>query len=308
MFHNLTAFLNSLSPAVAAALISAAVAILTSLVTLTLISPLRYWLDNRSVRHRLEVEYEYEQRKSLRDLIGKFRGQMLEAAEVVNHRMFNLYGNEKEGWLTLKGDYASAGYYFRSTVLRFLGFLSLVRRFQAEALFIDSRIAEKTDLDFLKYAKTFEWLITDVALFKGLSYDHSKATDHFFRDELRAMCDSCVVEGKFIGIDKFADHISDSEQTETFRSVLQFFDGINSTESRLRWDRMVSFHLLVMAFMNRFGYDIQKSTRPQFFEVSAHIGQNAVRTNLAVWLPRLGLEKQREVKWLVEALTEMKHA
>src|SRR5271156_290291 len=148
MIDRILNFLNSFPPVVAAALISAAVAIGTSVATLTLVAPLRYLLDKRSVRHRLETEYEYEQRKRLRELIGRYRGQMLEVAETFNHRMFNLYANEKQGWLTYD---KKPRYYFLSMVFRFLSLCSLARRFQAEAVFIDPRIADKTDLEFLKY-------------------------------------------------------------------------------------------------------------------------------------------------------------
>jgi hypothetical protein len=302
MIDSILKFFNSLSPVVAAALISAAVAIATSVVTLTLVAPLRYLLDKRSVSHRLKTEYEYEQRKNLGGLIGQFRGQMLEAAEIVNHRMFNLYENESEGWLTLKGNYSKPGYYFCSMVFRFLSLYSLVRRFQAEALFIDPRIAGETDLEFLKYAKAFEWVATDVELFEGICYDRSQATDHFFRDELRAICDSCVINGKFVGIDEFGRYISEPDSSQ-LHPVLWFFDGLNSSESRPRWDRMVSLHLLTMAFMNRFGYDMQKSTRKQFSEVSARIRHAEVRLNLAAWLPRLGLKEQKEIKLLRGVLT-----
>lgn len=74
---------------------------------------------------------------------------MLEAAESLNHRLWNLYQNESKGWLALRGNYEKIGdkYYFATSVYRFLAVCSIERRFEAEALLVDSRVAEKGDLD-----------------------------------------------------------------------------------------------------------------------------------------------------------------
>ena len=42
-----------------------------------------------------------------------------------------------------------------------------IHQFEAEALYIDSRIAEKTDLDFEKYMDILRLAATDAQLFKG---------------------------------------------------------------------------------------------------------------------------------------------
>ena len=39
-----------------------------------------YWFKRRETVHKAKVEYEYEQRKSLRQLIGRHHGRMLNAA------------------------------------------------------------------------------------------------------------------------------------------------------------------------------------------------------------------------------------
>lgn len=43
--------------------------------------------------------------------------------------------------------------------------------------------------------------------------------------------------------------------------VYQFFDGIVPTETRLRCERLKTFHILLIAFLNEFGYDYQKTSR-----------------------------------------------
>jgi hypothetical protein len=68
---------------VTVALITGITALATTL--LTLISslfgtPLKYWIEKRALRNRLAVEYEYEQRKNLRELIVRHQDRMLESA------------------------------------------------------------------------------------------------------------------------------------------------------------------------------------------------------------------------------------
>jgi hypothetical protein len=72
--------------AVKVALIAAFTALATSLITVVhslFGAPLKYWLEKRSLRNKLAIEYEYAQRKNLRELIGRYQGRMLEAAETL---------------------------------------------------------------------------------------------------------------------------------------------------------------------------------------------------------------------------------
>lgn len=139
------------------------------------------------LRDRLKTEYEYEQRKKLRDLIGCYHGGILQAVEEFNYRMMSLYASEDEDWLNVGDDYQGVGsdpnnYYFQTTVHRFLALFVLIRRFESEALYADSRIADKKDFEFLKYSRAILWAATGTHLFSGLAYDVSESKDHFFRD------------------------------------------------------------------------------------------------------------------------------
>lgn len=287
---------NQLSPEAQAALISAVVAVVTLLVS----TPLRHWWDRKFLRFKLRVEYEYEQRKRLREMIGRYDGRILEAAVSLNYRFWNLYKNVGEGWLDIHGDYANKeNYYFQSSVCRFLHFCSLVLRFEREAQFIDSRIAEKADLDFLRYAKAFIWAATDADLFAGLGYDPFRPIDHFFRDELKVATDSCCDGDEFTS---FRDFRAGIRKNRDLRDVLQFFDGLRPDEDRLRWNRVVALDLLIMAFINSFGYKWQKSTSKEFATTAGRICHPEIVMNLVSWLPKLGLDGERSIKQMLAAI------
>jgi hypothetical protein len=66
-------------------------------------------------------------------------------------RVFNLYENEAKGWLKVKEkkswfkadekNYQAAGYFYRTTVYRFLAVTSSIQQFENEALHIDHKVA-----------------------------------------------------------------------------------------------------------------------------------------------------------------------
>jgi hypothetical protein len=71
--------------------------------------------------------------------------------------------------------------------------------------------------------------------------------------------------------------------------VLGFFDGLDPDDkSRLRWDRIVAFQLVLMAFIETFGYEIHY-TEQRWFDAVAGRMRPEVATNLLDWLPKLGV-------------------
>src|SRR5439155_5054631 len=151
----------------------------TAFVTTLLATPVRYFVDKRALQHQLRSQYEHDQRKQLKELIGRYHGRLVEAADAWHNRMNNLYKYDGEGRLDAGGRYGELEYYFGTTVYRFVALCSLARRFEAEAFFFDARIAERADLDFIKFAKAFRWLMTDLELVDGIPYDGWQARDHF---------------------------------------------------------------------------------------------------------------------------------
>lgn len=288
----------SVKVALISALVALAIWVLTAIHSL-LGTPFKYWLEKRALRNRLATEYEYLQRKNLRELIGKYQGRMLEAAETLNHRLWNLYKNQDKGWLDVRGHYEGISYYHSSFVYRFLNFFALARAFESEAILIDSRIAEKKDLDFLKFVKAFAWATCEVALFDDVDYDTTFATDHFFRDWLRRVCDCCMRDGKFLGHDDLQSTLLSNPD---FHNVYRFFDGLQKGERRFRWDRLVTVHLLLLAFINNFGYDMQASSFQQFKEVALQAQNSQILRNLALWLPKLGLQQNKPANLILKSI------
>jgi hypothetical protein len=100
-------------------------------------------------------------------------------------------------------------------------------------------------------------------------------------------------------LENFQERLKTDEGQHYLTPILSYFDGLCSGEKRLRWDRLISFHLLLMVFINKFGYDVQKSSQEQILEIARSIQNPHVLTNLVTWLSKLGLE--RETKYIANA-------
>lgn len=97
MLRSLWEWFLGLDATLAAALIAGVVSLLVTIVTV-LFTPIgAYLLAQRQLRDKLKTEYEYEQRKKLRNLIGRYHGRILQAAEEFHYRMLAIYYSRDKG-------------------------------------------------------------------------------------------------------------------------------------------------------------------------------------------------------------------
>jgi hypothetical protein len=293
--------LPAIAPAITAALVAAGVSIVTTLGT-------KLWLDRRAHRDVLKLEYEYEQRKALRTLIGLHHGRLLDCATSWHRRMLNIYANAEKGWLNVHGNYHQRGdYYFRSTVYRFLSLEAHCFLFAREQIFIDARVAEPSDLDFVKFIDGLHWVVSDASLFHGLNYDASHFYDHVPSDALRALTEAFLVDGK-IPTNRTFDARVEQEGGEgrdsELKPMLRLLDGVSPTEERLRWDRLVCLHLLTIAFVRQFGYEWARPSSEDVKEAVSQIQHAPVAANFVAWLPSGGLANHPGLRDVIELLNE----
>src|SRR5215212_848907 len=275
------------------AVIAAVVALLSSIVTTVITIWFKDFLVVKSLlRDKLTTEYEYDQRKKLRELIGSYHGRVLLSADSLSRRTKNLLdSNEAKKWRKADGGYNQPeNYYFRTTVYRFLELYTYAHRFETQALFIDSRIADEQDFLFMQYVETFLRIAGDTHLYDDLDYDERESREHILIDNLREVCESCWQGEDFATIEGFRTMLRRTPGT-SLRSVLEFLEGLGTDERPLRYDRMVSLHLLLMAFINTFGYEYQVYKDEAFDKAVSQIQETKVLDNLNKWIGDMGLVK-----------------
>jgi hypothetical protein len=268
------------------AIVSAVIAVVVAFVTTLLAAPVRLLVEQRLVHHRLRTEQEFEQRRELRKLIGRFHGRLVEAAERLHYRMLNIYAHDPDRWLT-----SPDGFYLKTTAYRLLHLIGLARSFEREAYYVDARIAYPNDLDFVRFVKAFLWVLSEPALFSGLKYDESRSTDHFFADQLRLVGEAfCPRDGECLEMKSFFDMFK--RRKEPFEDVKEFLVGLNRDEDRYRWDRLVALDFLLIGFLNTVGYGVQKTTTPEIEAIAHQLKHREVAANFVSWLPRFELNEQ----------------
>jgi hypothetical protein len=268
----------------------------------------KMYLDRRVYREQLRADYEHEQRKALHSLVAKHQGLLLEHATSWHYRMRNIYTHVgrpvARDWLAFDGRWSEAPYYFKSTVYRFLALIAGAKRFEDEQIYIDARVADPDALDFVKFVKAFHWVLSDVSLFhiQGVDYDENAEPDHFFSDDLRAVGECVLIDGRVPSYRTFVTRLDDTSVTDELAHVLQFFDRLDPDEQRLRWDRLVCLHLITIAFLNRFGYEWQRPGEKGLEDACGRLRHVEIGHRLEDWLPRLGLERTPAGEEIARAL------
>jgi hypothetical protein len=213
------AFLSMSSHEWNAALVAFGLGIVATLLGTWIKERLRLATETTLHKRKADADFEAGERKKLRDSIGEYRGQLIEAATDFNYRLQNLSNNLGEPWLEKDGRYGGPRgdhHYFRTTVYRFAVLMSIANRFERDAHHIDERYSECKDLTFLLYAKAFRWVMTDVALFKNLDYNVSEPIDHFFTDRLREMCAVLHDGSRTLRFDEFESRVECYEFQDAF--------------------------------------------------------------------------------------------
>jgi hypothetical protein len=293
-----TQLLAAVPATVTAAIIAAAVSVATTLVT-------KIWLESRTHRQDVETDYQYEQRRVLRELVGNYHGRLLDAATNWHYRMTNIYAYSAKGGLSVSGHFGLDNYYFNSTVYRFLALQATAQLFESEQIFVDARFVETRDEDLVKFVKALRWAASDSELFDGVplgadsaAYDKAHGRDHFSDDRFRSICEA-FLEGReqVPSFRVFETRIQGDWETGTceLQPVFEFFDGISPLEDRLRWDRLVCLHLLTISLVSRFGYSWLPVQVVDVENAVSQIKHKEVARNLAyTWLPRLGLAERSD--------------
>jgi hypothetical protein len=239
-------------------------------------------INNWGAFRSINFQYRLEERRKLRDLMGEYTGRLLEAAVDWDRRMNQMY-NRAYLWKQLfPGDEerisghhpspplahehrrAPEEYGYHSLVFRFLRLLAIARRFEAEAFYINAKLADEEGratrrspltsrllrrpsgawpLEFLCYAKSFIWVMTYSELTPD---DHMPALDHFLNDEFRPLLDLCYRD--YGGSDssskapagepifdwrRFLTLLRNDLDDESRREIdkaLEYFDGLSPVE------------------------------------------------------------------------------
>ena len=291
-------WINDLDPRIVAAIIAAIVSILTLIISLGT----KNFMEKRIHSFKLNIEHEFEQRKKIKSILSENKIRLINACESMNHRFYNFSINHKENWhqvkLTKNFD-AVRNYYFTSFIYRILEVLAWTRKIEKELIFLDSTIASKEDLIFIKYLRVFSFVFCDLdSISKGFEIDKFTSEDHFFRNYFDEMSETLLDNGDIVCYDKFSKDFA--SYYPRISVLCDFINGINPDEKRTRWDRLQLFHITIIGFMNRFGYDYQKWEISKMEEVFKRYRENKFLKNYESLIARFKLNNEKQIKKVIK--------
>lgn len=235
-------------------ILSAVVSVITALITVSF----KASRDRKSYEEKLKIDHLLSEKKKIKESISKYKIHMLNACEDLNNRLKSLMLVQDRGWHNVGGHFLTEDrYYFHSFVYRFASIVWWENKVEKELVYLDTTVADREDLDFIKFCKKFNAVLCQAKLFDGTQYDDSKEKDHFFRHKLVNQV-SNLSDGNSSIIDYSVFESDLSNYIRGMRGVCEFIDGISPNEERHRWSRMYCLQLLISSFLNNYGYDFQK--------------------------------------------------
>lgn len=275
------------------ALISAIVSFITFLLTIII----KNYFENKLHKRKLETEHKFNQQKMIKEVLAKYKVHLLTSCEDFNYRMWNFSENHSKKWHYISkkdDDYCNPHYYFHSFVYRFLSILAWIKKIQKEIVFIDTTLASKKDLEFVKFLRVISQLFCDLQFVEGKKADGTYAIDHFFRDNLNLFPD-VIIEEK--GLKSYSEYIGNLEKTkESLNDLYNWFNGISPIENRKRWDRLYFLHLTIMIFLNNYGYDFQKTDKDKLKQILVNPQKQVNMDGFFELLSGYKLDKNKEVE------------
>lgn len=250
-------------------------------------------IESNSYVERLDQTHFHEQRKNIKESISKNKVNIINAADELNHRLWNFSENYSNNWHKKNDKSINEQYYLYSFAYRLLAFYAWCAKAEGDMIYLDSTVAEDKDLDFVKFLKLFPQIMCDASLFSGVEYDVSHDTDHFYKNDFNNMIRQMIVNEQIISFEEFKIKIT-SEKLDV-EKVINFLSEINPHENRLRWPRVAILHIALLMFMNTFGYDFQHTSTIKVKELQGKYPKNLALLNFEQMLCRLNLKENKEV-------------
>lgn len=257
-------------------------------------------IESNSYIERLDQTHFHEQRKHVKESISKNKINIINAADELNHRLWNFSENYSNNWHKKNDKSISEQYYLYSFAYRLLAFYAWCAKAEGDMIYLDSTVAENKDLDFVKFLKLFPQIMCDASLFSGVEYDVSHDTDHFYKNDFNNMIRQMIVNEKIISFEDFKTKITNEELN--IEKVVNFLSEITPHENRLRWARVEILHIALLMFINTFGYDFQHTSNVKIKELQGKYPKNVALLNFEHMLRRFNLKENAEVAEISGAL------
>lgn len=260
MFETICQKFASLSQPLQTTIISS----LVSIFVVFLSTLLKYWYERRSLNYKIQKEYYFKQRVSIKEKLSESKTPLIKASEELNYRLWNLSENIDKEWHKVEEANwtESKRYYLQSFVYRFLVFIYWINRAEYSLYSFDLSQADSKDQKYLKYIKTLKHFFCESSLLKSLNYDGSHSTNHFYKDNLIKYANYVEENGVVIDFDTFIEKFKHDH--ESIKDVVLYITNIDKEQNNLNYNIIKSFHLFLMLFLNKYGLDYHNTNNRKY--------------------------------------------
>ena len=256
---------KGLDVGVQAAIISAAVSIF-----IYILGALANWFREKyMLSYKLKKEYTFNQKMHIKENLAKSKTPLIKAAEDLNYRLWNFSDNIDKGWHynndeEIKKPYY--GYYLKSFVYRLLSFFYWIDKAENDIYDFDFSLADKSDQVYVKYVKTMENFFCEKLLIEDLIADNPEdSSHHFYKNVLSHFISYMENNGRLLTFDQFTSKVENDFSPIGF--VFYYIREIQNNKNDPKYNIIMSFHLFLMLFLNKYGLDYQKTDRKKFHDI-----------------------------------------
>jgi hypothetical protein len=144
----------------------------------------------------LKSNYKFDQRRKLKDELALHKGKLLNSAEQLNYRLLGFNDSIEENWHKVSKEQwfqKKNQYYINSFLFRLLTFGHYLNVTERSVLNIDTQIADKEDIKYLKYVKSMINIFSDGKLHDELEYNRGYVSQLFKFMRTRSRAHAYVV-------------------------------------------------------------------------------------------------------------------
>ncbi|MGS4347111.1 hypothetical protein ACKUSY_16285 [Myroides odoratus] len=254
----------------------------------------KFIYERYSLSYKLNKEFEFEQKKKLKEEIAKNKIHLINSIEALNHRMWNFSQNVDKDWHKRTEDNwfkDEEQYYINSFLYRFLCFIHWTLKTENDTVSVDTTIASKDDVTFLKWIKTFKDIFTDTDLLKEFEYDKSKNSNHFYKNDLIGYTKILVKNDKILDFDEFETELKDNYTN--LKKVIEYFTSIENDNNDKNLNVLRCFHLLTIKFLNDYGHDYQHTNKKKLIAITElYKSKIIIKRSFIEFIKKSKLEKE----------------
>ena len=298
-------WLNSFSGKEQAAIIAAIISAVVSIITVFLKGGIDWIREDRHLRYKLKKEYTFKQRMQIKESLAKSKTPLIKSAEELNYRLWDFSDHIDEKWHSMNNDQQIRdrywGYYLKSFVYRLLCFFYWIDRAEKDIYDFDFSVADESDQVYVKYVKTLENFFCEKLLIRKLILDDSDFKHHFLKNNISIFLSYIQnSDNEILPYDQFIAKLESGYTDISY--VIDYIKEIKNDKNDPKFNIIMSFHLFLMLFLNKYGLDYQYTDRVKFQDIikKKYKDNIVIKNELLEFFERNKI--QNEVEWIIKDL------